>query len=104
MNNYPLSSIIFMFLFMFFTYFRNLIHFDVYFICFSRLEKDAPSRYYRSRSGGVLFLKKLSERYYFPAPQHFLYFLPLPQGQGSFRPIFSPAKYVFSLWNAFVIS
>ena len=21
-------------------------------------------------------------------PQHFLYFLPLPQGQGSFRPIF----------------
>src|SRR3990172_7921396 len=25
------------------------------------------------------------------APQHFLYFLPLPQGQGSLRPIFFPA-------------
>ena len=23
-------------------------------------------------------------------PQHFLYFLPLPQGQGSFLPIFGP--------------
>ncbi|MCG4881078.1 hypothetical protein NE636_15170 [Bacteroides thetaiotaomicron] len=23
-------------------------------------------------------------------PQHFLYFFPLPQGQGSFRPIFVP--------------
>jgi len=27
------------------------------------------------------------------APQHFLYFLPLPQGQGSFRPIFSVARF-----------
>jgi len=24
----------------------------------------------------------------FQAPQHFLYFFPLPHGQGSFRPIF----------------
>src|SRR5215471_5079879 len=29
---------------------------------------------------------------YPPAPQHFLYFLPLPQGQGSLRPILSPAR------------
>src|ERR1700688_136865 len=26
------------------------------------------------------------------APQHFLYFLPLPQGQGSLRPTFSPER------------
>src|SRR5208337_4925959 len=27
---------------------------------------------------------------YSPAPWHFLYFLPLPHGQGSLRPTFSP--------------
>ena len=26
------------------------------------------------------------------APQHFLYFLPLPQGQGSFLPVFGVAR------------
>src|SRR5580700_4640145 len=31
-----------------------------------------------------------SERRLLYAPQHFLYFLPLPQGQGSLRPTFSP--------------
>ena len=28
--------------------------------------------------------------YFGPWPQHFLYFFPLPQGQGSFRPTFDP--------------
>src|ERR1700690_1533215 len=32
------------------------------------------------------------EKPYWPAPQHFLYFLPLPQGQGSLRPTFSPER------------
>ena len=32
--------------------------------------------------------------YLFTAPQHFLYFLPLPQGQGSFGPIFAPLRTV----------
>src|SRR5271167_4446870 len=31
-------------------------------------------------------------KHYEFAPQHFLYFLPLPQGQGSLRPIFSPER------------
>src|SRR5271157_1645150 len=29
---------------------------------------------------------------YFSAPWHFLYFFPLPQGQGSLRPTFSPVR------------
>src|SRR5579862_3798943 len=29
---------------------------------------------------------------YAPAPQHFLYFLPLPQGHGSLRPTLSPER------------
>ena len=29
---------------------------------------------------------------YFSAPWHFLYFLPLPQGQGSLRPTFLPVR------------
>ncbi len=29
---------------------------------------------------------------YAAAPQHFLYFLPLPQGQGSLRPIFGVSR------------
>ena len=29
-------------------------------------------------------------KFYSSLPQQFLYFLPLPQGQGSFLPIFSP--------------
>src|SRR5688500_8463931 len=28
------------------------------------------------------------------APQHFLYFLPLPQGQGSFRPTFGASRVI----------
>jgi hypothetical protein len=30
-----------------------------------------------------------------PAPQHFLYFLPLPQGHGSFLPIFGVALLIW---------
>ena len=33
----------------------------------------------------------MRENYEF-APQHFLYFLPLPQGQGSLRPTFAPER------------
>ena len=31
-------------------------------------------------------------RLHFPLPQHFLYFLPLPHGQGSLRPIFGSSR------------
>jgi len=34
----------------------------------------------------------LSGSYSLTAPQHFLYFLPLPQGQGSLRPIFGSLR------------
>jgi hypothetical protein len=34
-------------------------------------------------------------RYVFYAPQHFLYFFPLPQGQGSLRPTFLPTFTLF---------
>ena len=37
------------------------------------------------QSGGFQSPGKFRERYF---PQHFLYFFPLPQGQGAFRPIF----------------
>ena len=37
----------------------------------------------------LAFNHLLSESKYQLLPQHFLYFLPLPQGQGSLRPIFS---------------
>ena len=37
-------------------------------------------------------------------PQQFLYFFPLPQGQGSFLPTVFSFTNVFSLWNAFVIA
>ncbi len=37
-------------------------------------------------------------------PQHFLYFLPLPQGQGSFLPGFFSTRTVFERLNSFTIS
>src|SRR6266568_6434980 len=46
---------------------------------FSRFE-----RLVRSSIGGL--------RIYAATPQHFLYFFPEPQGQGSFRPILSPLR------------
>src|SRR5579871_770806 len=33
------------------------------------------------------------------APWHFLYFLPLPQGQGSLRPTFSPSRRTVSTFG-----
>jgi hypothetical protein len=37
-------------------------------------------------------IDNLSVDTYELAPQHFLYFLPLPQGHGSLRPTFSPER------------
>jgi len=37
---------------------------------------------------------KMKFRGYWRRPQHFLYFFPLPQGQGSLRPIFSPSLFM----------
>lgn len=49
--------------------------------------------------GGRAFFGTLSPsqnrfHYFSFAPQHFLYFLPLPHGQGSFLPIFLPLRIV----------
>jgi hypothetical protein len=44
-------------------------------------------------AAGRLFTPPGSKSFYATgAPQHFLYFLPLPQGQGSLRPIFGVSR------------
>src|SRR5699024_8784213 len=46
--------------------------------------------------------------YYLFLPQQYLYFLPLPHGHGSFRPIFGPfttvPDFFCSLYNSFLFS
>ena len=67
----------------------------------------APFRQSQLRSGGRGSVLPVAAPFrsqprgrpgHFPAPWHFLYFLPLPQGQGSLRPTFrrgSPVLAVF---------
>ena len=65
---------------------------------FDNSEKTTEvQRYYKYKNdfSYLLFISYISYiyihiyTYYLLAPQHFLYFLPLPQGQGSFLPTFS---------------
>ena len=49
-----------------------------------RVETQSP----RTATGGRHFKNLRESLSYTPLPWHFLYFLPLPQGQGSFRPTF----------------
>src|SRR5271157_6440498 len=54
--------------------------------------RGRPSPHNRPHTSELLqALNRLSGIYEF-APQHFLYFLPLPQGQGSLRPTLAPER------------
>jgi len=49
---------------------------------------------YNSQKMGRFGISRLAKRFHLP--QHFLYFFPLPQGQGSFLPILFPLPFLGS--------
>lgn len=55
-------------------------------LCTSSIENAG----YENRMSGVVRGRRLITASYSIFPQQFLYFFPLPQGQGSLRPIFFP--------------
>ena len=51
---------------------------------------QSPTQSFKEQSAYADIASRRTASFQLSLPQHFLYFFPLPQGQGSFRPIFVP--------------